>query len=129
MSDVTKFIWALIVGLLIRLYTAFVALNLWNWFAVEAFHASTISFFLMYGLLLLVELFWETEEQKAGYRWKSLFTVLDFCVPEEKRQAVNQAIEEQKTAIWLDAGMQAFGKLIGDTTILGLGFVVHILAS
>ena len=45
MSDVTKFIWALIVGLLIRLYTAFVALNLWNWFAVEAFHASTISFF------------------------------------------------------------------------------------
>ena len=93
MSDMKKLFWAIFIGMLIRLYTTFVAQNLWNWFAVDTFHASSISFFVMYGLLLLVDLIVEKPEHEEGYRWAMLSTAVDFCIPDDKREAVEQAME------------------------------------
>jgi hypothetical protein len=75
-------------GMVGSLYTTFVAQRLWSWFVVAAFHTSEISFWVMYGLIMLLRLF--TNEQEVGVaeeqRWTNLFTLLEYCVPAESRE-------------------------------------------
>jgi hypothetical protein len=61
-------------SLIIHLYTTLVLTILWNWFVVPAFHVSDISFWLMYGLVLIVSMFSNPSDQSldADRRTKSL---------------------------------------------------------
>jgi hypothetical protein len=47
-----KAVLVFVLTLVAHLFTTFVLTVLWNWFAVPALHASEISFWLMYGLVL-----------------------------------------------------------------------------
>jgi len=118
---------ATIIGSVVSLYTTFVIQHLWNWFATSAFHVSEISFWAMYGLVLLVSLF--TEWQKVGDepRWKTAYIILEACIPDAKKEEVETQLKQQmEVRIWADAGLQAFGKVVGTTFALVLGLVVHL---
>jgi len=97
---------ATIIGSVVSLYTTFVIQHLWNWFATSAFHVSEISFWAMYGLVLLVSLF--TEWQKVGDepRWKTAYIILEACIPDAKKEEVETQLKQQmEVRIWADAGL------------------------
>jgi hypothetical protein len=104
---------------------------LWNWFVVPAFHVSDISFWLMYGLVLIVSMFSNPSDQSfdADRRTKSLMTAIEACIPEDRREFVREELESQSKEIWLDVGAMIFGRAFGNTVALGVGFIVHALAS
>jgi hypothetical protein len=101
---------ATIIGSVVSLYTTFVIQHLWNWFATSAFHVSEISFWAMYGP-----------------RWKTAYIILEACIPDAKKEEVETQLKQQmEVRIWADAGLQAFGKVVGTTFALVLGLVVHL---
>lgn len=103
---------------------------LWNWFAVPAFHLSEISYWVMYGLTLLVKLLHSRGgDIEADHRHKVVAVMLDACVPAEKRPEVTEQLEEFAGRMWYEAGWQIFGRIFGSSVSLGIGFVVHALAS
>jgi len=125
-----KFLVAWLVGSILSLYTTFVIMNLWNWFASPALHVPEISFWGMFGLVLLVGLFseWHGIAEEAG--WKNIIAVLIASVPDERREEVTSKIEEyakeqMKLEVWLEAGTKTFGRCVVNILVLGLGFVVH----
>ena len=123
-----KFMLFWIIGSVVSLYTTFVIQNLWNWFATVALHVSEIPFWVMFGLVLLIGLFTDIpgnfEEQQ---RFEALSIVLWACVPESKRQEAEAELKEHvEVRMWLKAGTHIFGKVVGTTFVLGVGFVVHL---
>jgi hypothetical protein len=128
--DVKKLPWVFIVGILVSLYTTFVVQNLWNWFVIPAFHVESISFWGMYGLILVVGLLaaGQQREQEAAddKMWTILFQVLIHCVPEGRTEPVKAIIDEQRTTIWAAAAEAASSRLIGSTITFGIGWLVHI---
>ena len=114
----------------VALYTTFVLQNLWNWYAVRAFHASEVSFWLMYGLVLMIGMLSQSNEQTMSYQLKPLYTVaeaLASSLPEEKREELAAALKDQTTGFgfWLEIGSLIFGKLVGATVVLVVGWTVH----
>src|SRR5215469_4322046 len=109
MADFKKLLWAFPVGIVVSLYTTFIIQNLWNWFAVPALHVPEISFWVIYGLVLLVSLL--MEGQKSGdkfateQKWKVVFHALDACIPSEKQEAVMEQIKQETEGIWFQVGM------------------------
>ena len=121
-----KISWFWLVGLVVSLYTTFVVQNLWNWFVVPTFYASSISFWGMFGLLLLVSLLGgRGEEFAAEQRWKSVITVLDACIPEGKRETLEEALDQQAEGVWVEVGLKIFERLLGSTLTLVIGWGIH----
>jgi hypothetical protein len=120
-------LWLFIAGMLAGLYTTFVVQNLWNWFVVAAFHTTEISFWLMYGLIMLLRLF--TDEQDSSIpdeqRWTNLFTLLEYCIPLDVREYAIAQVKEKVEGIWIELGAALFGRLLGNTITLAFGFLVH----
>jgi hypothetical protein len=117
---------AFFVGPLISLYTTFVLKNLWNWFATEALHLPEISFWVMYGLVLIIGMFTSNAgDIEQEYRSKALVTCLDACVPEDKKEWVREQLDNQQRGIWVDIGMKVFWRIIGATFTLVIGGAVH----
>jgi len=114
------------VGLLIGLYTAFVAMSLWNWFAVRALNVNSITFLEMVGIVWLISLFTD-HTNKDESKWKILFSAIEACVPDHNREMLAATIEEHKENIWTDAFAAAFGQVAGNTLTLALGFGLHVL--
>jgi hypothetical protein len=75
-------------SMIVHLYTTLVLTILWNWFVVPAFHVSDVSFWLMYGLVLIVSMFSNPSDQSldADRRTKSLMTAIEACIPEDRRE-------------------------------------------
>lgn len=113
----------------VALYTTFVLTVLWGWFVVPAFHVAPISFWVMYGLTMLIALLRSHADIEADHRHKIVATMLDACVPTEKRGDVMEQLAEFKDQLWYEAGWAVFGQIITNTITLGVGFAVHILAS
>jgi hypothetical protein len=116
----------LIVALIGNLYLTFVLQNLWNWFVSEAFHVSQISFWVLYGLVLMVRTFVTEERPEEQRKFRSLEIAIDACIPRDKREFVEKHLQEQKEAVWAEAGIAAFSDFIGNTISLGIGWGVHI---
>ena len=114
-----------VVGSAASLYTAFVLQNLWNWFATPALHLSQISFWIMYGFVLIIGIFAD-DKQEEQHRFKVLATMIDHCVPSEKRELVDEQIKDFTHEAWLDAGLSVLVKLAGNTYALVIGWVVHL---
>lgn len=125
-KSIFKWLIASMIGLLISLYTSFVAMSLWNWFAVRALNINNISFFEMLGIVWLIGIF-TSRADKDEMKWKLLFSAVEACVPDENREMLAMAIEEHKENIWADAFAAAFGQITGNTLTLALGFGLHIL--
>jgi hypothetical protein len=115
-----------LISSVVGLYTTFVLQSLWNWFVTEAFHLSPVSFWVMYGLVLIIGMFAYDPNFEEKQQFKAIVTVLDACLPEEKRKEVNEQLDEQMSELWLEAGSTVFGKLVGNTFTLAVGWAVHI---
>jgi hypothetical protein len=115
-----------IIGIALKLYTTFVLQNLWNWFVVPAFQIPSISFWLMYGVLLLIGLVFPRSDLAQESRWERTFMVLHECIPEDRREAVNEKVKES-AQVGLMVLSETFNTLIGNTVILMIGFVVYVL--
>jgi hypothetical protein len=128
--NVKRFLLLYAVSMIAGLFTAFVLTVLWGWFVVPAFHVDAVSFWVMYGLTLSIDLLRsDGKDIEADHRHKIVATVLDACVPPERREDVMEQLGEFTEQIWYEAGWEIFGRLLGNAMVLGLGFVVHILAS
>jgi len=74
------------IAIVVGLYTTFVLQMLWNWFAVDALRAPEISYWTVYGLLLLIRLIFEKPTLESDEKFKRLAILVEACVPQEKRQ-------------------------------------------
>ena len=133
------------------LYTAFVLMNLWDWFVAPSFSLSQISFWMMYGLTLVVYVFRRPDyvrsrqsELRHEQRHKAITVMLNACVPAEQRTEMSNALKEIQeetqahpwkagfsgtSGTWRDSVIGEADRIIQNTFVLGLGFVIHIMAS
>jgi hypothetical protein len=120
-----------VLGLVSGLYTTFVLTILWNWFVVPAFHLSEISFWMTYGLVLVFNLFRDPGERTLAdeQEQEALTTMLEACVPQDRKEYVKEQLESQAKSIWKLMGVSLFSQMVGNTIALGIGFVVHVFAA
>jgi hypothetical protein len=126
-----KFVVPFLVALPVGFYTAFVAECFWNWFAVPALHVSEIGFLPWLGLWWLISLLFSSDTTADNKRWKILLSAVELCVPEEKQAALKEMVEFETEGFstTLDIFGMIFGKLVGNTVTLGLGFALHLFIS
>ena len=80
----------------------------------------------MYGLVLIIGMFTSNAgDSEQEYRFKTLVTCLDACVPEDKKEWVREQLDDQQRGIWADIGMKVFWRIIGATFTLVIGWVIH----
>ena len=93
-SVVTKAIITFVGMLAGGLYTTFVLMILWNWFVTPTFHTSEMSFWAMFGLLLLVRLVKDDYYERAQdeSRWKKLLVMVQAAIPVEKWEVVKEEL-------------------------------------
>ena len=116
--------------MIVGLYTTFVLVILWDWFAVPAFHVSEISFWVMYGLTMLIGVLRPPEDDSQDeLRHKIVAVMLDACIPADKQEQVIEELKRFEEEIWWRAGFKMFGQITTNSLTLGIGFVVHVLAS
>jgi len=114
-----------VVAFVVGVYTSFVAMCMWNWFAVQALHAPNVSFLQMLGLIWLINLLINQQDNHEG-RWRILFTSIELCVPQEKQELLTDAMDEIKDNLWIDLWGKIAGQIIGNTLTLVLGFILHL---
>lgn len=127
----TKGLMFFVLTLITQLYTTFVSTILFNWFVARVFHVSDVSFWLMYGLIIFVNLFRDPRDQffDSERRWKSMMTAIRACIPEDCKEFVREQLQDNDEAIWLEAGTLIFGRVLGNTVALGIGLIAHRLVS
>lgn len=116
-------VWA--VSIVVGLYTTFVLQSLWNWFAVHGLNAPSIGYWTMYGLMLLVRLVFEPPTFKEKEVFGRLEILIRACVPEEKRQELDETLKEEDKGFATRAGWSAVGQAIGASVALILGWAIH----
>ena len=121
MKNILPWVVAFIVGI----YTSFVAMCMWNWFAVGILHAPNVSFLQMLGLIWLINLLINKQDTDET-RWKILFTSIELCVPQEKQELLSDVMNDFKENFWVDLWGKIAGQIIGNTLTLILGFILHI---
>jgi hypothetical protein len=119
-------LWCL--SILVGLFKAFVLLNLWNWFVVDAFHVPSISFLPMLGIVWFVQLVTEHPNRDSAFCWRKAYALLDFCIPEDKREATRAALAQLDGEMWEELWVGVGQQIFGAATALALGFCVHLLA-
>lgn len=115
-----------VIGLVVGFYTTFVLQNLWNWFVTVAFNLPQISFWVMFGIVLMIGMF-DKDTTEDEIRFKALSTVVEACVPFEKQDEVNHELKLQGDGIWFTVGTTIFGKILVNTLTLAAGFAVHLI--
>jgi len=129
MKDIARGIPLLAIAVVVWLYTAFVMQQLWNWFVVGALNVPTISYWSMYGIVIIVGMFREKDTMKDDDRWERAFTTLKACVPEYKRADIDEYVKEQKEGMLGRSWWLIVEKLFGNTFTLGLGWTIHTFLS
>jgi hypothetical protein len=81
-------------------YTAFVVQTLWNWFVAEAIHASEISYWQSFGILILVVLLTvkEDTEHTVENRFNRLSTMIKSLVPAEKLAELEESFNKENAS-------------------------------
>lgn len=119
--------WGVALG--VGFYTTFVIQNLWNWFAVAAFHVPEISYWTIYGLLLGAHLVFDKDESlEKGEIFGRIRMMLDACVPEEKREELTAELKAEDESMGMKIFTMVIVKAIVNTVALGVGFAIHLLA-
>lgn len=120
-------------SLITAIYTTFILTLLWGWFVAPAFHVARISFWIMYGLVLVASLFrghgLEEKDMEDDRRWELLMTAVKACVPEDRREEVEAEQKYLSKGMWKVLGTLNVANVMANTGILGIAFVVHVIAS
>lgn len=119
-------LWVWILAIMVGVYTAFVAMCMWNWFAAPALHVPNISFLQAVGLIWLIGIL-TSRSDVDDINQKILTTILDSCVPDDKRDVLKENLEELSDNIWIDVLSKAFGQIVANTGTLILGFGLYLL--
>ncbi len=115
-------IWS--IGIVVALYTTFVVQSLWNWFVTEAFHLSPISFWVTYGIVLVIRLLGQKTRTDEMLMFEVLGTKLDACIPDDKQEVVEKKVKEMTGATtWV---FTFAGDFVGNTFTLVVGWIVHV---
>jgi hypothetical protein len=115
-----------LIGPLVGLYRTFVLQKLWNWFAAGALSLPVISFWVMYGLVLIIGILTTNYSDKQQERnFKILWIILDACVPDDKKESVREELDEMGKNIWIEVGFIVIGGILDFTWALLLGWAVH----
>jgi len=69
---------------------------------------------MLLGLLLSRD----ADQVHSEQRWKTAFLILAACVLPEKRAEVTKEVKTQEEELWLETGIMAFVKAIGNTVTL-----------
>lgn len=120
-----------ITQLLLGLYKAFVLMHLWNWFVAPVFHISNISLFEAIGLFFVVAVCTNQvqtatwHEVELEYWSKRIITLLECCIPDDKRERAKIVLERNEGEGWQDLSIVHFNDLASTTAILVLSWGVH----
>lgn len=128
-----KMVAAWIIALFVGLYSTFVALCLWNWFAVPYLHLPNISYLQLWGLMLLGTALmrgnFTTATSSEQGRWASLGQAVEMCIPDEKQQAWKDYWDGEPARVLLESFGAIIGSLASNTLVLILGFFLHAATS
>jgi hypothetical protein len=111
----------------VGIYTTFVAMHMWNWFAAPVLNLPQISFLQMLGLVWLIGLLSErssADETKLNF----LLRIIEMCIPAERKSEAEEVVNSMKENLWGDIAIKIFGQFVGNTLTLALGFALHLFA-
>jgi hypothetical protein len=114
-----------VVTILVQFYTAFVVMNLWNWFVTRAIHAPVIGYLTVYGLLLIVQLFRALPKQSEELKYKRVMIMLDACVRDSQREAMADELKEINKETTDVPSWMVIETLVGNTIALILGWFIN----
>jgi uncharacterized membrane protein YraQ (UPF0718 family) len=126
MKKLTSIAIAIFTALVIGFYTSFVFQNLWNWFLAPALHLDPISYWVMYGVSMLIRAMLSSrQDETIGHLWEQQKQLLELCVPDANRSRFHSVLKEEEENMWALAGAAAFGEFLGSTISLGFGWLIH----
>lgn len=124
---------AWVIALLVGLYSTFVALNLWAWFAVPIFHLPSLSFLQLWGLMLLSSTLmrgnFQISTNSEDGKWAMLGAAVELCIPAEKQQQWTDYSDGEPTRAFFGTVGAIVGAVASSTFVLILGFVLHVATS
>jgi hypothetical protein len=123
-----KYITTSLVAFFVGIYTTFVAMYMWNWFAAPVLNLPYISFLQMLGLVWLIGILVDRLNPDET-KWNLLLSVIELCVPNENREKLGEIVQTIKDNFWNDIRIKIFGQFVGNTVTLGLGFMLHVFIS
>jgi hypothetical protein len=128
-----KMVTAWVIAFFVGLYSTFVALNLWTWFAVPIFHLPDLSFLQLWGLMLLASALtrgnFQIETNGENGRWATLGTAIEMCIPDEKQQVWKEYWDATPLRAFLETVSVIVGAVASNTLVLVLGFILHVTTS
>jgi hypothetical protein len=122
-----KIVALMIPSFVVGLYTAFVVMCMWNWFAAPALNLSEITYLNMLGLIWLMSLLSGNNQKADDFKWKTLFTTIEFCIPDDKREEALETINGLQENVWIEVVGHISGQIVVNTITLVLGFILHSL--
>jgi hypothetical protein len=114
-----------VIVIVVGFYTTFVLQVLWNWFAVEALLAPLISYWAMYGLLMLAHLVFDKPSFESDEKLKRLAIMANASVPNENRREVDDALKAEEDNMGWKLGSLILSQAVTNTFALVLGWVIH----
>ena len=106
-------------------YTTFVIQQLWNWFVVPALHVELASYWLIYGITMIVDLLRERNTHADEHRWKQVFMVLEMSVPDPKRMELSESLNNKTEKAMKELGMDIAADFGAKTFVLVSGWAIH----
>jgi hypothetical protein len=111
----------------VGLYTTFVLQSLWNWFVTKALNVPEISYWPMYGILMVIAICLERNTLHEAYRWECMTTMVYDSIPDEKRAKTDETLKQHYEALPSKVRWYVFEQVIGNSITLGIGWVIHRL--
>ena len=76
---------------------------------------------------MLVGVMFQRDGERASddWRWKTMTTMVDACIPSEKRGEVADTLKQELDDIWVSTGTMIFGKVVANTFTLAIGWAVY----
>ena len=84
-----------------------------------------VSYWQMYGLNMLVFMLFERSAFVDQEHWKRALMMLYACIPYEKKEEIDSELKEENESVWMKIGTEIFGKVVGNTVTLGIGWAIH----
>ena len=109
-------------------YYVFMLQNFWNWFLAPILFSRNITFWEMFGLSILVDLFLTKNfrrEFEQDSQWKISFAILNLCVQQENLEQANNEIKKIEESLWREAVGKIFEQALGLTGVFILGWGIH----
>ena len=109
-------------------YYVFMLQNFWNWFLAPILFSRNITFWEMFGLSILVDLFLTKNfrrEFEQDSQWKISFAILNLCVKKENLKQANNEIKKIEESLWREAVGKIFEQALGLTGVFILGWGIH----